>query len=122
MQFVTQQNRSSGCGIACVAMISGKTYDQVRQLMFPDGRKRNFYTDWNDIKSALDKLNIRRDKRPFSVKNWESIDSRSIVACSKKKSGNWHWVVVDKGQVFDPLKSEPVSRSRRIPFSFLRIK
>ena len=37
MKRIVQQD-PHGCGIACVAMLSGKSYRAVRKEMFPNGR------------------------------------------------------------------------------------
>jgi hypothetical protein len=50
LEHIMQDNRSSGCGIAYIAMVARKSYDGVRKKIF-GYHKRNLYLwYWSDIR------------------------------------------------------------------------
>jgi ABC-type bacteriocin/lantibiotic exporter with double-glycine peptidase domain len=89
-----QQGDEEGCGIACVAMVTGKTYPQAKKfflerVFLPTERKP--HTRHYQLRRALRMLRIATEKRAFS--NWRSIESLSIVPINRRLDGGWHWVV-----------------------------
>jgi len=89
-----QQCDEEGCGIACVAMVTGKTYLQAKKfflerVFLPTERKP--HTRHFQLRRALQKLRIVTEKRSF--RNWRSIESVSIVPINRREDGGWHWVV-----------------------------
>jgi len=89
-----QQGDEKGCGIACVAMVTGKTYRQAKKfflerVFLPMERKP--HTRHNQLRRALQKLRIATEKRVF--RNWRSINSLSIVPINRRLDGGWHWVI-----------------------------
>jgi ABC-type bacteriocin/lantibiotic exporter with double-glycine peptidase domain len=89
-----QQDDEKGCGIACVAMVTGRTYPQTKkyfleQVFLPTDRK--LYTRHYQLRRALQKLRIPTEKRAF--RNWRSIGILSIVPINRRQDSGWHWVV-----------------------------
>jgi len=89
-----QQGDEEGCGIACVAMVTRKTYLQAKKfflerVFLPIERKP--YTRHYQLRRALRKYRIATEKRVF--RNWRSIESLSIVPINRRLDGGWHWVV-----------------------------
>ena len=130
-----RQKHSTDCGIACVAMLVGKKYNEVEERMKTLkciwGRKRR--TDWDDIVKTL-KSYDKRLSRAYEITlrnklSWESIKKNAIVAINySKKNGYWHWVVFDKERcaVRDPqseadLESAPEDRLRNITDKRMRL-
>ena len=108
IRLVQQGNKSSGCGPACIAMLSGKTYEQAVTIIFGDSRSRDLYTNWSDLRSAMIELDIGYSNRIHRQRSWEGIKTLSIVKCGSmgEKGDDWHWVIYDgtTGLLYDPLK------------------
>ena len=130
------QKDCSGCGIACVAMLTGESYSTMRRQMFPEGNVT--YTYVNDLRKALAKYDVGLAHRsfPFSTsrrwnhpKGFESFleqemyfTSDAILAINPSQNGStWHWVVWDarRRRILDP-QEPPYKRIR--PLSYLRVK
>ena len=89
-----EQEDDAGCGIACVAMITGKTYQQAERffrerVFLPIDRKP--HTRHYQLRRALRKLGITTEKRLF--RKWRSIENLSIVPINRRLDTGWHWVV-----------------------------
>lgn len=121
------QEDATGCGLACVAMIVGETYADVKKVALENEileEKRTFYTTSSDLINLLDHFNLKA-KRGKRVSDWSSIQSLSIVAINYKENiDSWHWVVYvpdDKhGYVLDPHKK--IKNDKRIDFSRMRLR
>jgi hypothetical protein len=125
VRFVPQENKSSGCGPACIAMLIGKrlasspsqSYAKAIEIIFKGHPRRDLYTEWGDLQSALDHLGINYAGRIHRHRSWNAIKTLSIVKCGKSgDSGNyWHWVIYDgrNGLLYDPLKTEPTKPDGR---------
>lgn len=116
------QEDSTGCGLACVAMIANLTYSEIKKEAIENSivqSGRSFYTTSNDLIRLLSALNIQAKKGRI-VRKWESIKSLSIVAINfREKSNTWHWVVyvpdTKIGYVLDPNKK--IKTEKRIDLS-----
>ena len=123
MKRVIQEDEA-GCGIACVAMVSGKTYLQAKRfflerIFLPTDRKP--HTRHYQLRRALRKLGIATEKRAF--RNWRSIENLSIVPINRRSDTGWHWVVfVPNGvrsYILDPI---PEQRRRRYDFRGMKAR
>lgn len=112
MRRVVQQD-STGCGIACVAMLAGKTYVQVRKLALEilsleEGDP--FYTGTKDLVSLGERYNLKIGVRRRKFKAFEALPDKAILAINyKQNTDTWHWVVFHRTAkepyVLDPKKS-----------------
>jgi ABC-type bacteriocin/lantibiotic exporter with double-glycine peptidase domain len=89
-----EQKDEYGCGIACFAMVTRKTYPQAKRffldyVFLPADRKP--HTRHYQLRRALWKLRIATEKKAF--RNWRSIESISIVPINRREDNGWHWVV-----------------------------
>lgn len=118
LKMIKQLNRSSGCGPACVAMVSGVSYEEAVFAIFGEHRTRSLWTDYCDLRRGLRKLNEPHARQRRFHRQWETISGISIVKCDLKRTNKWHWVVYDSrtGLLFDPLKDHATTprRKRRI--------
>lgn len=121
MQLVHQVDRI-GCGIACVAMLTGTTYARVRSEMFGAGPVD--YTDVSDLQTVLRKLGyrpaerlVRTSRKPVHLKE------NAIVKVNRRSDGSWHWVVWDarRAKILDP-KTPPYSEARLRFCSYLIVR
>ncbi|MEX5443408.1 cysteine peptidase family C39 domain-containing protein [Acinetobacter schindleri] len=121
------QEDSTGCGLACVAMITNLTYSEVkkeaikRSIIKPS---KSFYTTSNNLIRLLSILDVQA-KKGRAVKKWESIKSLSIVAINfREKSNTWHWVVyvpdTNIGYVLDPNKK--IKTEKRVDLSRMALR
>lgn len=123
------QNDPTGCGIACVAMLSEKSYQKVKSELLESSKfskKRTFYTDDNDLRKLSSKFGISLGRlRQF--RTWSEIPDKSIVAINYKKNDEdpeWHWVVFrrinNEEFVFDPKKA--IKKVKRTDFGRMKAK
>jgi ABC-type bacteriocin/lantibiotic exporter with double-glycine peptidase domain len=93
-----KQEDANGCGVACVAMLTGVEYDEAREVIYPTGRSR--LTNTKDLRTALKKLGrkpMSERRQPFGPKTPEDLTTNTLifVKMGKKGKGNGHWVVWD---------------------------
>lgn len=118
---------STGCGIACVAMLTGKSYEYIKQVGLENdifSTKKAFYTDTADIVKMLKILGIHSE-RGRKVSNWDTIKSISIVGINYRESSDtWHWVVYipneEEKYVLDPNKK--IKTDKRTDFSRMKLR
>lgn len=122
------QDDNTGCGFACVAMVTGKTYQEIKQCAIGlniCNKNGPYYTSTKDVCSLLESYEIGFSKGRH-VKKWSSINDNSIAAINyNEKSDTWHWVVYikeNKGKeyVLDPNKQ--VKSIRRMDWKRMRLR
>lgn len=132
LTHVQQSNRSTGCGPACLAILSGRTEAEAIMAIFGEARTRSLRTEWPQLKHGLAVLGVKFNGPALRTAAWSSIKGLAIVGCGKKKLSNgdevWHWVVYDpcgegSGLIYDPARATPHAPTRRTakPFSYLSI-
>ena len=89
-----EQGDEPGCGIACVAMVTGQTYKKTRiffdEHVFLTTDKKP-HTRHYQLRRALEIFGVKTEKRPFHY--WRSIETHAIVPINRQVDGGWHWVV-----------------------------
>ena len=109
-----QQCDEEGCGIACVAMVTGKTYLQAKKfflerVFLPTERKP--HTRHYQLRRALQRLRIVTEKRAF--RNWRLIESLSIVPINRREDGGWHWIIFVPNGVRPYILDPMIGKGRR---------
>src|SRR4051812_1373735 len=99
-----QQKPSTNCGPACVAILARTTQDRACRAMFGRAEKRDYSSDWADIRRALKRLRLRFGKRANYVSRWQSVPTTAIVSCCRRTKGD-HVVVFSPDEGAD-LRSE----------------
>ena len=117
-----EQGDDSGCGIACVAMVTGKTYPQAKKfflerVFLPTEKKP--HTRHYQLRRALRMLSVATEKRAF--RNWRSIESLSIVPINRRQDGGWHWVIFVPNGV-RPYILDPMTGKGRRRYDFRGMK
>lgn len=114
MKAVVQEERS-GCGLASVAVLSGKSYGEIQSLAARHGIRASDSRLWGEtsyVRTLLAGLNItaQAGEQPFTT--WEALPDRALLAIRwRLQEGKpfWHWTVFwrsPKGPlVFDSKKS-----------------
>jgi len=117
-----KQEDKNGCGIACVAMVTGKTYTQAKRyfeesVFLPKDKKP--HTRHYQLRRALENFGIITEKRPF--RHWRSIEINAIVPINRRRDGGWHWVVLVPNGVRHYIL-DPAPRKGRRRYDFRGIK
>ncbi|GAA5172399.1 cysteine peptidase family C39 domain-containing protein [Viridibacterium curvum] len=116
MKRVIQED-STGCGLACIAMMVGTRYKtikkQAHELLhdWPSG-PRSFYTEPTHLKTLLKAHSIEYGHYR-RTSNWRQIKAElAIAAINLQKNGNWHWVVF-KQQANDAYILDPRAKQEK---------
>lgn len=99
MRHVRQPKNEGYCGQACIAMIADISLEVAKKVTRPRGRG----TTTAELVKALRRLGFScPDKMTrLSRKDW-NIEGLAIVRMNHRRSGRWHWLVVDDGKLLDP--------------------
>jgi hypothetical protein len=95
------QRSEADCSVACVAMISGCTYDKALAAVnkaFLPRKPRSLLTERKHLAEALRLLGVKAPGNlvPLRGRRLEDLDHDAIVKVSKgPKDSFWHWVVWD---------------------------
>lgn len=104
MKRVQQRSvQHADCGVACVAMLAGCSYQRAFKAFGFANDQRQFYTWHHHLISALEKLGCTVKRKLFS--SWCNIEGRAIVAVDHTQGGDWHWVAFDGAAILDPKPS-----------------
>lgn len=112
-RFVTTvlQEDSHGCGVACVAMIAGITYQDARQTFARLGygvarkSKQPFSSNFTELMAALMEHGIRCEMKRW--RDWEQLDSLGILKVDNGCKNSWHWVVAKPHPDFRVVIHDP---------------
>jgi hypothetical protein len=96
------------CGVACVAMLAGCSYQQAFDAFNFAKDEKIFTTSSDNIVATLKRLGHFPSVSVFE--KWRLIDGCAIVATSHKKNGDWHWVAFDGKAMIDPSRGYPGRR------------
>jgi hypothetical protein len=119
METVEQEDEN-GCGVAAVAMLTGVTYSEARDVIYPNGRSK--LTRTKDLHAALIKLgrkplSERRIGFRFKTPDDLDVDALIFVKMGKKGKGNGHWIVWDNAarELRDPDEPRPYQVKGYLP-------
>ena len=98
-----KQKYPTSCGIACVAMLAGKSHNTVMRKAIelfewnfdPKFLKNNSRTNSKDLIKLLAEFGIIGKFKRF--KSWDALEGKNILAVRyNEDTGNWHWIVVEQ--------------------------
>lgn len=114
MRLVKQEYNTS-CGIACVAMLAGKSQNAVMQKAIKlfnweysqEFLEENSRTNSRDLIRLLAKFGLTAILKKFE--SWDALEGRNIVAVRfYKETNRWHWIVTErKGSKLKILDPDP---------------
>lgn len=127
-----KQGDDEGCGLACVAMLSGTSYAVVRktyrELTDTNDGDRVEPTELRRLKQIMEKHGVviegrmKRidDPKQFALKNLDDLDldCDALLMVNPREGGRkWHWVIWDhrRRRVLDP-KVPPYKRLKRVGY------
>lgn len=98
MLYLQQPKQSKLCGQTCLAMITGKPVEDIIELI---GTKKG--TSTKRILNSLSILGFNHSGR-LIPRRTQPLPSLAICKIRREwnKSGNWHWVVLCNGMIYDP--------------------
>lgn len=98
MQVVIQEEET-GCGIAAVANILGKTYPQMKCIANGMGIYADDKSLWSDtdyVRKLLLDTGVEVSKHETPFKSWDSLPDTALLAIKYHVDNGvnyWHWVV-----------------------------
>lgn len=97
MHYLQQPKKSKLCGQTCLAMITDKPLEKIIELLGSKG------TSTKRITETLTKLGFHHSGK-LIPRRTQPLPSLAICKVRREwsKSGNWHWVVLSNGVVYDP--------------------
>lgn len=118
-----QQLDDMGCGVACVAMLTGQSYEAIRDLMYPNEPDTISGTNGRQLRRALAKFDCKTVKlvRFKRGTKYQSLTFDAVLRVGfTKKNDDGHWVVWDskRRRVLDPAGREA---GRYRPRSYLQV-
>jgi ABC-type bacteriocin/lantibiotic exporter with double-glycine peptidase domain len=120
MKHIMQDN-NTGCGLACIAMLTGNSYEDVRDKIIAEGIKKSpekLYTNFKELVriGEMFGLKLKYKRKPGQ---WSDIKGRAIVATDYHANKKyWHWVVFEnvegkKPYIYDPSESKSNNGKKR---------
>lgn len=118
MRLIKQKFETS-CGIACAAMLCGKSHNTVMRKAIdlfewnPDPKflKNNSRTNSKDLIKLLAEFGVTGKLKKF--KSWNDLDAKNILAVRyNENTDRWHWIVVERKNsgivIFDSQKEKRI--------------
>lgn len=105
-----KQKHETGCGVACIAMLTEVPYDNVVRWLWPNAKpsKKSYRLRWGGIRMALEMGGLRYDKM-IRPKTFTDLDKLSIVGIAPApKMKHFHFVLWNPKtkRIFDPAMSK----------------
>lgn len=111
------QEEATGCGIASVANILGKSYSETKAIANGMGIYASDESLWSDteyVRRMLSEEGIVTSKQELPFESWDSLPNLALLAIKHHQENGrdfWHWVVFKRvdGQsyVFDSASYLP---------------
>lgn len=124
------QQDPTGCGIASVAALTGKTYAQVKRAATAlgiDVADSRLWTEVRPMRRLLIRHGLKAGSREEPFVSWEKLPRQALLAIKWHREGNgaaWHWVVFvrdhESSYVLDPKRA--LRHHRRTDFGRMKPK
>ncbi len=96
MELIMQPTFST-CGQACIAMITGKSVEEVIKDMKTDGA-----TSIGQLIEILDFYGIRHDERNKRISKKNPVPYKSSILTVHTDAGYTHWTLLYNNKYYDP--------------------
>lgn len=111
MKAVIQKDQT-GCGLACVAMITSRTYDEIKtkanSLGIFTGDER-LWSETHYVRRLLKAYSVKISKKEVPFSSWEELPDLALLAIKHRIVNGkplWHWTVFNRKaegpSVYDP--------------------
>lgn len=93
------QEETTGCGIASVANIVGKTYSEMKAIANDMGIYATDESLWSDtqyVRKMLSKLGVETSAEEIPFESWSSLPDVALLSIKYHQEDGvnfWHWVV-----------------------------
>ena len=98
------QEEATGCGIASVANILGKTYPEMKQIANAMGIQASDESLWSDtryVRRMLTAFGIETSTEETPFESWQSLPDLSLLSIKHHQENGkcfWHWVVFKRSE------------------------
>ena len=97
-----KQNYPTTSGQACIAMLSGKTIDEVIVDMKTERSCKYYETNIKQMLDVLDLYGIGHASRNIQVPRSNAVPDSCCILFIRMNTGNSHWVLFYEGKFYDP--------------------
>lgn len=112
MRRIIQEDKT-GCGLACIAMLSGRKYKEIRKVAVTEhgfDEDGEFYTQTKHLTALGQRFGLEIGSRRRKFKDYSSLPDRAILAINyKEATDTWHRVIFHRTAkeeyVLDPKQS-----------------
>lgn len=124
------QEEVTGCGIASVANIVGKSYKEIQAIANDMGIYAEDELLWSDtryVREILSRLGFETSHNEIEFESWEKLPDKALLSINhyeKEGSSFWHWVVFKRieGQSFVLDSASYLPSNTRVDFASMHPK
>jgi hypothetical protein len=124
------QEETTGCGIAAVANILGKTYSEMKAIANAMGIHASDQSLWSDtqyVRHMLSNANVETFKGETPFESWDALPDLALLSINHHQEEGrnfWHWVVFKRidGRSFVLDSASYLSSSIRTDFDEMQPK
>jgi ABC-type bacteriocin/lantibiotic exporter with double-glycine peptidase domain len=101
---VVVQEETTGCGIASVANILGKTYAEMKAIANAMGIYAEDTSLWSDthyVRRLLSHAGVKTSADELPFESWETLPNTALLSIKHHQENGkdfWHWVVFKRVQ------------------------
>ncbi len=124
------QEETTGCGLACIAMLTGSSYGQIKKTASSLGIHVDDPRLWSDtayMRTLLRHYHLLPSLQEIPFRTWSTLPSLALLAIKwhlQAQRPSWHWVVYHSNHgdavVLDPKKG--LRNNRRTDFGRMKPK
>lgn len=113
MREKVRQRSRHDCGVACLAMAAGLTYDRASQafegagLTARRGRRKPYSSNFKELQGVLGAVGLTAVRRRY--RGWSNVGPSAIVKVGVRPNGDWHWVYVGRDPLMGLYLNDPNS-------------
>lgn len=93
------QEETTGCGIASVANILGKTYSEMKAIANAMGiyaEDKSLWSDTQYVRKMLSNAGVKTSDDEVPFESWKGVPDLALLSIRHHQEGGkdfWHWVV-----------------------------
>ena len=130
MLKVIVQEEVTGCGIASVANIVGKTYQEMKAIANDSGiyaDDRSLWSDTRYVRELLSREGFKTSDNEIAFESWDKLPDRALLSIKHHEEDGinfWHWVVFKRieGQPFVIDSASYLPSNIRVDFEAMHPK
>lgn len=124
------QEEVTGCGIASVANIAGKTYQEMKAIANDMGIYADDKSLWSDthyVRELLSHEGFKTSDNEIAFESWDKLPDRALLSIKHHQEEGinfWHWVVFKRieGQPFVIDSASYLPSNIRVDFEAMHPK